>query len=349
MRLCPLNRSVRSVPSRGMHGALQLSAILFCRWRYTPCMIRDVAKPLRSDGKTVSTRVRNELPVFSFYWPFCYHRFKETPVRVPCKMDDEKLLKIVRNYEFLYNLKHPKYMDNVKKDIAWKEIAEQLKQSAVACKKRWQCLRDSYRRALNKKKGKTGEAAKNIKPWKYEEEMLFVTPFFVERKAQDYVGLTSDDESSDIFDENSAAINIKDNETNVSDTSYTRLADEDSEKPHTQNKNTKKKVVKRISLRRKPFPTAVLLAKLVNNQNKLAPQRGHDELDRFFLSISDTVKKFSTYEQALAKQRIFSLVSEMEIEQLASSSSTSCLFKTSPQWTITNTIEAASPQDQNLQ
>ncbi|OWR42545.1 hypothetical protein KGM_206696 [Danaus plexippus plexippus] len=222
------------------------------------------------------------------------------------------------------------------------------RRNAVACKKRWQCLRDSYRRALNKKKGKTGEAAKNIKQWKYEEEMSFVTPFFVERKAQDYVDVKSDDELSDIFEENSASINIKDEETNVSDTSDTRVADEDSGKLYKQNKNTNKKGVKRIAFRRKPFPTAVLIAKLLNNQNKLASQRGHDELDRFFLNISDTVKKFSTYEQALAKQRIFSLVSEMELEQLASTSSTSCVFKTSPQWTITNTIEAASPQDQNI-
>lgn len=43
-------------------------------------------------------------------------------------MEDEKLIECVRKYEFLYNLQHPKYMDTVKKDIAWKEISGQLKQ-----------------------------------------------------------------------------------------------------------------------------------------------------------------------------------------------------------------------------
>lgn len=44
-------------------------------------------------------------------------------------MEDEKLIESVRKYEFLYNLKHPKYMDTVRKEQAWKEISDELKQS----------------------------------------------------------------------------------------------------------------------------------------------------------------------------------------------------------------------------
>ncbi|CAG9839460.1 unnamed protein product [Diabrotica balteata] len=70
--------------------------------------------------------------------------------------------------------------------------------TAVACKQRWQSLRDAYRRAVNKKKGKSGQAARNIKPWKYENEMAFVAPFFMERKTQGSVDIMiSDDEISD--------------------------------------------------------------------------------------------------------------------------------------------------------
>jgi hypothetical protein len=43
-------------------------------------------------------------------------------------MEDEKLIETVRKYELIYNLKHPKYMDSVKKDLVWKEVGEQLKQ-----------------------------------------------------------------------------------------------------------------------------------------------------------------------------------------------------------------------------
>ncbi|GBP51873.1 hypothetical protein EVAR_88578_1 [Eumeta japonica] len=62
--------------------------------------------------------------------------------------------------------------------------------------KQWQGLRDAYRRALNKKKGRTGQAAKKMKKWKYEEEMSFVASFFVEKRTIDSVDLSSDGEES---------------------------------------------------------------------------------------------------------------------------------------------------------
>ncbi|XP_056648783.1 transcription factor Adf-1-like [Diorhabda sublineata] len=111
-------------------------------------------------------------------------------------MDDEKLIEFIRKYEFLYNLQHPKYMDTAKKEMAWKEISEELKQSAAACKQRWQGLRDAYKRAINKKKGKSEQAAKKIKKWKYEDEMSFVGSFLVAKKTLDSVDFSSDDEES---------------------------------------------------------------------------------------------------------------------------------------------------------
>ncbi|KAJ8722498.1 hypothetical protein PYW07_003678 [Mythimna separata] len=254
-------------------------------------------------------------------------------------MDDEKLIEMVRKYEFIYNLKHPKYMDSVKKDMAWKNIGEQLKQSAVACKQRWQCLRDAYRRALNKKKGKQGLAAKNIKQWKYENEMSFVAPFLMERKTQSSVEVTSDGELSDSAYENyaieydaSEMSNVEvdcspDVSNIISDNSSTRNIDE---VPHK----------KRKTIQSEASTSAIVMANLLD-QNKVEAPRGHDELDRFFLVISDTVKKFPPYVQALAKNKIFSLVSEMELQQLAPPNATPFAFKTSPQST--------SPQHANEQ
>lgn len=48
---------------------------------------------------------------------------------VNVKMEDEKLIEMVRKYEFIYNLKHPKYMDIYKKEMAWKEIGEKVGES----------------------------------------------------------------------------------------------------------------------------------------------------------------------------------------------------------------------------
>ncbi|KAJ8725847.1 hypothetical protein PYW08_004030 [Mythimna loreyi] len=248
-------------------------------------------------------------------------------------MDDEKLIELVRKYEFLYNLKHPKYMDSSKKDMAWKNIGEQLKQSAVACKQRWQCLRDAYRRALNKKKGKQGQAAKNIKQWKYDSEMAFVTPFLMERKTQNSVEISSDGELSDNAYENYAIeydasemsnsnvdVDCAPDITNIiSDNSSSRIIEEVPQK-------------KRKTVQSEPSTSGVVMANLLD-QNKVESPRGHDELDRFFLVVSDTVKKFPPYVQALAKNKIFSLVSEMELQQLAPPGANPFGFKSSPQST----------------
>ncbi|XP_068622049.1 uncharacterized protein [Battus philenor] len=240
-------------------------------------------------------------------------------------MDEEKLIKCVRKYEFLYNLQHPKYMDKARSDMAWREIAKQVNQPATACKQRWQRLRDAYRRALNKKKNKSGLAAKNIKKWKYEEEMSFVASFFVERK-RDSVELTSDDEVLQNSDQINAAAEFhdqtSDNEINddlgvsavesqhEDETTFCSISSQAQSETKMRNKTKKAKIV--------PVHSAsnVLMSRLLDQHNM---SREHNELDRFFLNISETVKKFSPYQQALAKNKIFHLVSEMELQQLAPS------------------------------
>ncbi|XP_023028644.2 uncharacterized protein [Leptinotarsa decemlineata] len=231
-------------------------------------------------------------------------------------MEDEKLIELVRKYEFLYNLQHPKYMDSKKKSRAWAEIAEQLKQPASSCRLKWQGLRDSYRRALNKKKRKTGQAAKNIKKWKYEEEMSFVVPFFVERKRLESAQLTSDDEQPDEGDE---ASQMKDDVTTAVHMSQIKeeiiSTNADAVNDTGSDLSIMNSEVRDQDMRGQTTASAVLI-KLLESQNNLAP-RDHDELDHFFLSISGTVKKFSPYLQAVAKNKIFGLVSEMELQQLA--------------------------------
>ena len=227
--------------------------------------------------------------------------------------------------------------------------------TAVACKKRWQSLRDAYRRAINKRKEKSAEGAKNIKPWKYENEMAFVTRFLLEKR-KNYVEIISDEDSDNADDsqaENNTSekpdTNNEDEETaaSVSDSSSTSSLDEvpqkEPQKEPEINKTTKRNPVKRKLVQ---SASAVLMAKLLEEQNK-EPPRGHDELDRFFLSISDTVKKFSPYVQAVLKNRIFSLVSEMELQQLAPSSSSTYVSNSSAQ--LESAGAPSSPEDLNEQ
>jgi len=51
-------------------------------------------------------------------------------------MDDEQLIECVRQYEVLYDLSNPKYMDTSYKNEIWSKIAEQLKSNGVIFKKK---------------------------------------------------------------------------------------------------------------------------------------------------------------------------------------------------------------------
>ncbi|XP_039300648.1 uncharacterized protein LOC120355952 [Nilaparvata lugens] len=179
------------------------------------------------------------------------------------KMNDELLIECVRKYEFLYNLQHPKYMDATKKDVAWKDIEDQMKQP--------------------------------VRP-----------------KTLDSVDITSDEDNGD-HDDHTVVDHTSGTETNaiIETVSDDVATDAQTVKSSVQNS---KSVKRRFKNRTPQSASAVLMAKLLDRQNSLVPRKEPDELDRFFLNISDTVKKFSKYQQALVKNKVFSLVSEMELQ-----------------------------------
>ena len=49
--------------------------------------------------------------------------------------------------------------------------------AGVDCKDRWVRVRDNHRKALQRRRTKSGQAAKKIKPAKYEQELNFLVPY----------------------------------------------------------------------------------------------------------------------------------------------------------------------------
>lgn len=152
--------------------------------------------------------------------------------------------------------------------------------------------------------------------------MSFVAPFFLERKTVDSVELTSDenedpDNDNETCDIDPTTLENVNSDNAINDTAVVDVNSNNTIENVQRNDPKKTKIVKKAKIQTPQSASAVLMAKLLDGQNKLEPQREHDELDRFFLNISETVKKFSPYVQALAKNKIFSLVSEMELQHLA--------------------------------
>ncbi|KAH9641234.1 hypothetical protein HF086_003221 [Spodoptera exigua] len=58
-------------------------------------------------------------------------------------------------------------------DLDYQHITSDQSKEA---KSHWKKLRDSHREALRRRKTTTGQAAQNMKPWKYENLMEFLLP-----------------------------------------------------------------------------------------------------------------------------------------------------------------------------
>lgn len=123
--------------------------------------------------------------------------------------------------------------------------------------------------------------------------MAFVAPFVMDRKTQDSIELTSDDEQSDNAAENhdteltvsekpNTDIEIDDTTANVSDANFINLSDKFPNESQRIKKTMKPKAIKRKVVQSTPSASAILMAKLLDDQHKVEPPQRHDELDRFF-------------------------------------------------------------------
>ncbi|CAK1597486.1 unnamed protein product [Parnassius mnemosyne] len=223
-------------------------------------------------------------------------------------MQREKLIEEVRKYPYLYDLSDAKYSNSIKKDEAWKQISITLKQSESECKKTWLNLRESHRRAMKKRKTKSGQAASTTKKWTFEDEMSFLVPHYKERNTISSVDYDDDSDVSSFLgnDDSQDSINIIQSPENSQPETSALSPRPKSSASSVTSKTSKKKVESNSA--------SQTLMKYLLNHNETKKE---DEIETFFNSIAATVKKFSEYNQAVIKSKIYNAVSEMELQEIA--------------------------------
>ena len=87
-------------------------------------------------------------------------------------MSLEQLIEEVRKYPCLWNKSKEEYRNQNVRDNAWESIAIFL--AVEVLKYEWKKLQDCHRQAMLRRKTKSGDAARKIKPWKYEALMSFL-------------------------------------------------------------------------------------------------------------------------------------------------------------------------------
>ena len=89
---------------------------------------------------------------------------------------NEQFISQVKLFPNLYNFKQKDYRDAIKTKNSWEAIATQFDLTVEECKKKWQCLRDSYRAAKKRREKafKSGAGRTYVPTWPFYEQMMFI-------------------------------------------------------------------------------------------------------------------------------------------------------------------------------
>ncbi|XP_028175872.1 uncharacterized protein LOC114364082 [Ostrinia furnacalis] len=194
---------------------------------------------------------------------------------------DERIIECVRTKELLYNPKLKDYRNASKKQEAWEQIAAELNITVTECKTKWNLLRNAFIHAMSRRKTVTGQGVKNFKKWKFEEEMAFLLPFMANRNTiaapvGEFLGGTSESPGADVIEEPFITNNSQQKKTRNLDTYH-----ED-------------------------------MLKLMKARSQRKSEK--NDIDLFFDSIAETVKKFPKLEQIRIKFNIMKMVHEVEMK-----------------------------------
>lgn len=157
--------------------------------------------------------------------------------------------------------------------------------SASICKKKWNLLRACYLRTIRLK-----ERSKYM----YANELSFILPFYRQRKLlinTKQVNETVDKDKGDFTEDEKTS---------------EKMSTRSSSKTNTSTENKGQTTV-----------SSVMMEYNQDNQEcNTTNQKEKDDVDKFFDSMAMTVKKLSPLNIALAKSRIFAIVSQLELAEL---------------------------------
>lgn len=212
------------------------------------------------------------------------------------------------------------------------------------CKKKWASIRDQFRRTLQKRKTKSGQAAAKKQKYKYEEILEFLLPHIVERETLSNVPSMEDqkddsesdpkveepehDPESELESQNEVLQDPRtSSETTVRPNS---LAESTQFNPGKENHFARPLNVKRRrSNHEKPFqesPSSQLMAFILaekraekNKVNATKPQQ--HPVDIFLAGLAPVLKSLDLVLLNQAKTAIFTTVQEFELKQLCKNES----------------------------
>lgn len=203
--------------------------------------------------------------------------------------------------------------------------------TGATCKDRWHKIRENYRKALNLRKTKSGQAADKMKPPKYHQELSFLTPYLndeetrrssipdVSRTLQDISNSPDYTRSPDYIIESPTGGG---SESQCSDSSLSTSRFSNAQKRrYTTPFRTPFSSIDQRSTSTAATVLKDYLSRTEQAQNQqIKPES--DALIDFFMTMAKTVAKFPVTKQLKIKSQLFQMVHSVECEIAESGSVT---------------------------
>lgn len=189
------------------------------------------------------------------------------------------------------------------------------------CKARWNNIRDNYRKSI--KKTTSGQAAKKLKKYKFDDQLQFLKPHLQERETMGNIAdVIVDNEDVDIFNEN---VDENDNENeNVavqSEENMNEIVLDGGEQLKTVEQTRLSKPAQKLTKKRSintPDSASTTLMKYImqKKESNMSNAAQNNPVDAFLAGLSPTLKTFTPYYLNLVKSKIFSVVQEYEMKMI---------------------------------
>ncbi|XP_050498515.1 uncharacterized protein LOC126879500 [Diabrotica virgifera virgifera] len=226
----------------------------------------------------------------------------------------EYLINSVKKYPCIWKADSEDYKNTEMKKASWRKIIKECDYPDVKeAKHLWKILRDGHRQAISKKRTATGQAASDIKPWKYEKLMEFLLPHISSRVTSTNTmssGITTTDEDSQLHEE--IRIETIDDQPAITSTYLPkRKNDQLLDYLHEQESKREKRSFERDLCRRELLKQLVVKPKTAT--------------EKFFDSMCDMTTDLPEHVQIKIQREIFQAVMEAREAYLRSQTGTSGL------------------------
>ncbi|XP_060835322.1 uncharacterized protein LOC132918206 isoform X2 [Rhopalosiphum padi] len=177
-------------------------------------------------------------------------------------------------------------------------------------------MQDQYRKSI--KKTTSGQAAKKVKKYKFDDQLQFLEPRIQERDTLSNIEDVVDNEDVDIFNENMGKNkNENENAEIQSDEHMNEIVSDGGKQLQTVKQTMDSKSIKKWTknhLNYSPYYMTSPLMKYITHKqdHNMANATQSNPVDAFLTGLSPTLKTFTPYYLNLVKSKIFSVVQEHE-------------------------------------